>query len=156
MTEKIDSKYFKQDYKNPTYVFHGSKNMYDKLIPQQAYDVASNKENERNAVFASSVFKGAVPYCIKGRGNYDCSIGYTIEDLTMKISYGTIPEDEYGYIHVCDAKDFIKIGKGESCQYISYKEIKPIEIIKIYYKDFKDCFVYIEAEDNEKCIVNKK
>lgn len=38
MTEKINNKYLKQDYKKPIYVFHGSRRAYDKLVPQQSRD----------------------------------------------------------------------------------------------------------------------
>lgn len=34
-------------------------------------------------------------YNIKGKGKYDCSIGYNIDDLAMKITRGIIPEDAF-------------------------------------------------------------
>ncbi len=93
------------------------------------------------AVYGSSAFKGAVPYAIKGRGVYDCLIGTGPDDLTMKIYDGVIPEDDYGYVYVCDASSFTN--PKEDCQFFSYSDVVPLEIIKVYYRDFKDCFQYI-------------
>lgn len=148
MTEIIKEKYFKQNYQNSSYIFHGSKQLLEVLNRNLAHDENGNKMNIQNAIYGSSVFIGAIPYAIKGRGKYDCSIGYNIDDLTMKITRGIVPEDDFGYIYVCDARCFSQC--EDTCQYVSYESIKPLEIIKIYYKDFKDCFLYIDENKSEK------
>ena len=65
----------------------------------------------------------------------------------MKITYGIIPEDDFGYIYICESKNFHRC--GESCQFVSYDPVMPTEIIKIYYRDFKDCFEYINKEGDK-------
>lgn len=140
ITEKIDNKYLNQDYENPKYIFHGDRQLFDVLKINKAKDSSGDEMNEQEAVYGSSIFVGAVPYAIKGKGKYDCQIGYRPNNLKMKIFYGVIPEDDYGYIYVCDASGFVRC--TDTCQYVSYTEVKPIEIIKIYYRDFKKCFEY--------------
>lgn len=145
VTENIKKEYLDQDYRNPKYIFHGSKNLFEKLMINKAHDSKDNEKNMQMGVYASSIFKGAVPYAIKGKGKYDCQIGYYPNNLKMKIFEGVIPENDYGYIYVCEAKHFEQC--DNSCQYVSYRTIRPIEIIKIYYKDFKDCFEYVKKEN---------
>lgn len=145
INEKVDVKYLNQDYNNTKYIFHGSKELFDILKVNKAIDNKGNKINSQTGVFGSSIFEGAIPYAIKGKGKYSCEIGYRPDNLKMKIYHGVIPEDDFGYIYVCDSRDFVRC--SDTCQYVSYNEVKPIEIIKIYYKDFKDCFEYVREKD---------
>ncbi len=147
--EKIDTKYLNQDYENPKYIFHGDRQLFDTLKINKASDTSGNKMNEQEAVYGSSIFVGAIPYAIKGKGKYDCEIGYRPDNLKMKISYGIIPEDDYGYVYVCDANGFVRC--ADTCQFVSYAEVKPIEVIKIYYRDFKECFEYVEEQQVSNC-----
>ncbi len=140
--EELQKEYLNQDIEKPKYIFHGSKKKLQILEPNQAIDVAGNEINEQIGIYGSSIFEGAVPYAIKGRGKYDCEIGYRPNNLKMKIYYGVIPEDDYGYVYICDASDFSRC--EDTCQYVSYNEIKPIQVVKIYYRDFKECFEYID------------
>ncbi len=137
--EAIDSKYFKQDYKNPIYIFHGSRVVVPKLEPRQAVCKSGSHTNNQYAVYGSSSFIGAIPFAFKDILNH-CSIGTGPEDLTMRIYDGVIPEDAFGYIYVCDARSFEN--RRDDCQFVSYTDVVPIEVIKVYYRDFKDCFVY--------------
>lgn len=142
INETINIKYFNQDYENPKYIFHGANQLFDLLKVHQAKDDNGEEINQQEAVYGSSIFTGAIPYAIKGKGKYDCEIGYRPDDLKMKIFQGVIPEEDYGYVYICDACDFIRC--ADTCQFVSYVDVKPIEIIKIYYKDFKECFEYID------------
>lgn len=110
VTENINIEYLNQDYENPKYIFHGSREVYDVLKTNKAYDSDGDRMNEQNAVFGSSIFAGAVPYAIKGKGRYNCRIGYYPDDLIMEIYNGVIPEDDYGYVYVCDAGSFDRCG----------------------------------------------
>lgn len=148
MTENIKCEYLNQSYECPKYIFHGSKNLYNEIKPHRANDINKNEQNSQWAIYGSSVFRGAIPYAIKGKGVYDCSIGYEIDDLTMKITYGIIPEDDYGYVYVLDANNFLKC--NGTCQYVSYNQMYPIEVIKVYYEDYKDCFEYIKTLEQKK------
>lgn len=145
--EQIDTKYLNQDYENPKYIFHGDKQLVDVLITNKSTDNFGKAMNEQEAVYGSSIFTGAIPYAIKGKGKYDCEIGYRPDNLKMKIFYGVIPEDDYGYIYVCDAIDFVRC--EDTCQFVSYTEVKPIEIIKVYYRDFKECFEYVDEQQKD-------
>ena len=151
--EIIKNEYFEQDWENPKYIFHGSRELLLALDPQKAKDSNGNANNEQTAIYASSVFEGAIPYAIKGKGRYDCEIGYRPGDFIMKIYQGIIPEDDFGYIYVCDSSTFHRV--EDTCQYVSYERVIPLEIIKIYYKDFKNCFEYIEESKKFKTKIFK-
>jgi hypothetical protein len=140
VVETIDPKYFYQSYRHPIYIFHGSKEFVPVLKASQAVCDSGHEPNQQNGVYGSSLFKGAIPYAIKGKDKYNCSIGTGPDDMTMKIYDGVIPEDDYGYIYVCDARGFEN--RRDDCQFVSYTDVVPIEVIKVYYRDFKDCFVY--------------
>lgn len=142
--EQIDTQYFNQDYEHPKYIFHGDKKLVDILKINKATDSSGNKMNEQEAVYGSSIFAGAIPYAIKGKGKYDCEIGYRPDNLKMRIFNGVIPENDYGYIYVCAASGFVRC--ADTCQYVSYTDVLPIEIIKIYYRDFKECFEYVDVQ----------
>ena len=145
VTENVNIEYLKQDYENPKYIFHGAREVYDVLKKSKAHDSDGDRMNEQNAVFGSSIFAGAVPYAIKGKGRYNCRIGYYPDDLIMEIYNGVIPEDDFGYVYVCDASSFDRC--GDTCQYVSYTDVTPIEIIKIYYKDYMECFEYVDLDE---------
>lgn len=81
--------------------------------------------------------KGLFP--TRQKGKVICSIGNTEDNLVMKIYNGTIINDSYGYIYVFDSEKFKQC--NNTCQYISFTKAKPIDVIKVYYRDFKNCFV---------------
>ena len=118
INEQMDTKYFLQDDNNPKYIFHGSREVFETLVPKGAKCDTSNSQNEQTAIYGSSIFEGAVPYAIKGKGKYNCEIGYKADDLKMKIYGGVIPEDDYGYIYVCSADSFVRC--SDTCQFVSY------------------------------------
>ena len=140
VVETIDPKYFYQSYRNPTYIFHGSKELVPILKVSQAICDSGHEPNQQKGVYGSSLFKGAIPYAIKGKDKYDCSIGTGPDDITMKIYDGVIPEDDYGYVYVCLANGFEN--RRDDCQFVSYTDVVPVEVIKVYYKDFKEYFLY--------------
>ena len=144
VTENINPIYLNQDYNNPNYIFHGGRQLFDVLKVNKAFDTSGNEINQQTAVYGSSIFEGAIPYAFKGKGKYDCEIGYRPDNLKMKIFYGVIPEDDYGYVYVCDAKDFVQC--DDTCQLVASTNVTPIEVIKVRYKDFKQCFEYINNE----------
>ena len=139
--EEIDPKYYEQDYRNPVYIFHGSRVLVPVLKAHQAVCKGGHDINNKNAVYGSSMFIGAIPYAFKNILNH-CAIGSGPDDLTMKIYDGVIPEDDYGYVYVCDAKTFRN--PREDCQFFSEEDVVPIAVIKVYYRDYKECFVYVE------------
>ena len=149
VVEQIREEYYEQDWKNPKYIFHGTRKLLSLLTPQKAKDSDGNEKNEQTAVYGSSIFEGSVPYAIKEKGKYDCSIGCGPDDLKMKIYSGEIIlEDAFGYVYVCDASKFQRC-QG-TCQFVSYEHVVPLEVIRVFYKDFKDQFIYVDENDEER------
>lgn len=139
ISEIIRQEYLQQTNEKPKYIFHGSSQLIPTDIePKQGHDEFGDIMNEQNAIYGISIFKGAIPYAI-GKGKVSCSIGYREDNLTMKIYSGKIPEDSYGYIYVFDSKNFEQC--NDTCQYVSFHKVNPIDIIRVHYRDFKDCFV---------------
>lgn len=135
----IKPEYLWQTNKNPKYIFHGSSQLIlTDIEPKQGHDDVGYRINEQKAIYGTAIFKGAIPYAI-GKGKVSCSIGDREDNLAMKIYSGTIPDDSYGYIYVLDSEKFKQC--NNTCQYVSFANVKPIEVIKVQYRDFKDCFV---------------
>ena len=64
----------------------------------------------------------------------------------MSFEVDNLPEDLYAYVHVFEINDdIVKDNKKNTTQYRCYKEIKPIDIVKVNYKDFESYF------DRNKC-----
>ena len=59
----------------------------------------------------------------------------------MNFQVENLPEDLYGYIYVFDkTDDMIKDNHEYTTQYRCYHELRPIDVVKVYYKDFEDYF----------------
>lgn len=137
------NKYINQDIDNPKYLFHGSPKLLDKLVPIMSHDSDNTKENIACAVFLFPSFLKATPYAFKDtiKANsknlkYDFMIPNGNEYPLMKMKNVIIDENMYGYIYVFK-KDIDMIKDDNSYQYKCYKEIEPVDIVKVYYKDYK-------------------
>lgn len=142
--EKI-KKYLQQDIYNPKYLFHGSPYMLNVLKPRQSKD-DSNKENEDNAIFLTSSFINAASYAFRNKlkeinDDWSFSMNNKGKLPAMTFSVENLPEDLYGYIYVFEkTNDMIKDKQEHTTQYRCYHELKPIDVIKVYYKDFSNYF----------------
>lgn len=144
--------------KDNKYMFHGSSNKHDVLIPHLANDANGNKSNIDNAVFLSSDFLGSVPYAFKdkiiekSKGlNWSFSISTDKSKTKMVMQNVRIDENIEGFVHVfLKTDDMLNDPKG-STQWKSYKELKPVEVLKVKYKDFEKYFE-VKDERNEERI----
>lgn len=145
-------KYLNQDIDNPTYLFHGSPKLLSILKPNQSYDTAGNQQNVANAIFLFPSFLKSTPYAFKDtikanseglKWNFEITNSNTLPLMTMENV--NIDEDMVGYIYVF-LKDNDMIKDKNSYQYKCFKEKKPIDMIKITYKDFKKYYKVISKK----------
>ena len=137
--------YLEQDIWNPKYLFHGSPYEIDILEPRKSND-SENKENEDHAIFLTSWFINAAAYAVRNKLKeineyYDFSMNNNGELPAMNFQVENLPDDLYGYVYVFDKTvDMIKDNYEYTTQYRCYHELRPIDVVKVYYKDFADYF----------------
>ncbi len=137
--------YLEQDIWNPKYLFHGSPYEIDNLEPRKSND-SENKENEDHAIFLTSWFINATAYAFRNKLKeineyYDFSMNNNGELPAMNFQVENLPDDLYGYVYVFDKTvDMIKDNHEYTTQYRCYHELCPIDVVKVYYKDFVDYF----------------
>ena len=137
--------YLEQNKWNPRYLYHGSPYEIDILEPRKSIDV-QNKENEDNAIFLTSWFISAVAYAFRNKlkeinEHYAFSINNTGELPAMSFQAEYIPDDLYGYVYVFDkTDDMVKDRYEYTTQYRCYHELRPVDVVKVYYKDFASYF----------------
>ena len=154
ISEKIE-KYRNKDKNNPKYLFHGSPHKLDKLVPRQSHDSSNEEINIDNAVFMFPIPEKASAYSfkdtIKKRSeglNWDFYIPNDDNDeIIMYMKNVDIDEDITGYIYVIEmSPDYVK-DPNTSLQYKSHKEIIPIDVIEVKYKDFAK---YYQVDNKQK------
>ena len=139
------NEYLEQDIWDPKYLFHGSPYEIDTLEPRKSIDV-QNKENEDNAIFLTSWFINATAYAFRNKlkeinEHYDFQMNNNGELPAMNFQVENLPDDLYGYIYVFyKPDDMIKDNHKYTTQYRCYYELCPIDVVKVYYKDFADYF----------------
>lgn len=139
-------KYLNQNIDNPIYLFHGSPKMLSELHPSQSYDADGNKQNIANAIFLFPSFLKATPYSFKDtikyaseglKYNFEITNANTLPLMTMENV--NIDENIIGYVYVF-LRDDDMIKDNDSYQYKCYKSKKPIDIIEVIYRDFKNYY----------------
>ena len=134
------NEYLNQDIDNPTYLFHGSCKKLSKLTPQLSHDSNGDINNIACAVFLFPSFLKSTPYAFKDTIKLNSS-GWSfdrpngLEFPLMSMSGVNIDEDIIGYIYVF-LKDDDMIKDSDSYQYKCYKELVPIDVIEVCYKDY--------------------
>ena len=126
-----------------------------KLIPQQSQDSNGNENNIANAIFLFPSFLKSTSYAFKDTikvnsegldWNFEISNDNELPLMTMKNV--NIDDDIVGYIYVFkNSDDMIKDKK--SYQYKCYKELVPIDIVEVYYKDFSKYYEVVNNNINK-------
>lgn len=138
-------KYLDNSLANPTFLFHGSPKKLEVIEQRQAYDSNGIKENEDFAVFMTSSFIIASAYAFKDKikemsEGLDWNFKIGIDDDTGKIfvvmDNVNVDDELEGYIYVFDYDDSYT-HEGRSIQYKCHKNVVPIDVVSIKFKDFK-------------------
>ena len=150
LNNKIDI-YLNQDINNPKYLFHGSPKKLDIIIPNKGIDSNNNIDNIANAIFLFPSFLKATPYAFKDtiKSNSDeldwnFEITNNNEYPLMTMYNVNIDDNIIGYIYVFN-KDKTIIKDNDTYQYKCYHSLKPMDIIKVKYKDYKKYYKVINS-----------
>ena len=137
--------YIKQDILNPKYLFHGTAHVFDKLECRHSTDI-NNRNNEDNAVFLTSSFYIAAAYAFSRtlkeiNEDYSFSMNHDGSFPVMTFEVDNLPDDLCGYIYAFDKDEsMIKDSYKYTTQYRCHHDLTPQKIIKVFYKDFEECF----------------
>ncbi|MEI6296069.1 MAG: hypothetical protein WCO84_00280 [bacterium] len=135
--------------KEGKYVFHGGPTLLEKLEPRQqtsyCKETGKNENDGEPSVYVTpfadiAIFRAIVNPKNSPSKKYHSRFGVTIDEngTVIDINLKTTPEavdevrDKHGYVYVLDKSQFEKFSDHEMR---ARKEIKPIEIIKVFFKD---------------------
>ena len=137
--------YLNQDIDNPKYMFHGSPKRLNKLKPILSHDSDDNQNNIAEAIFLFPSFIKCTPYAFKDTikedsiklgMHYDFDIPNDHEFPLMTMKNVSINPDIVGYIYVFN-KDDDMIKDKQTYQYKCFKELIPIDVVEVHYKDYE-------------------
>ena len=141
-------KYLNNSLKKPTFLFHGSPKKLEVIEQRQAYDSNGTKENENFAVFMTSSFIIASAYAFKDKikemsegldWNFEIGRDANTGEIFVIMDNVNVDDDLEGYIYVFDYDDSYT-HEGRSIQYKCHKNIVPIDVVSIRFKDFKNYY----------------
>ena len=147
------SEYISNSINNPRYLFHGSPKKLKIVEQRQAYDSNGNLENEDYAVFLTSSFLIASAYAFKDTIkklsdglDWNFEIGYNLENDKINIRMDNVNVDDeiVGYIYVFHFNVDYEHTEN-SIQYKCHKNIKPIDVVKVKFSDFKKYYSINES-----------
>ena len=153
------NKYLDNSLTNPTFLFHGSPKKLEVIEQRQAYDSNGAKENEDFAVFMTSSFIIASAYAFKDRikemsegldWNFDIGRDADTGDIFVVMDNVNVDDELEGYIYVFDY-DGSYTHEGSSIQYKCHKNVVPIDVVNIKFKDFKK-YYSINIDINNKTL----
>lgn len=120
----------------PEYLYHGSQNKLDILIPQQA--AGERNIDSLKAIYAAGTMDEVIPFALPirwypdtpdGKRNFECSNGKVL------LKYGSLDPDGVGYVYKVRADSFEKI---DGWQWVSQEKCLPVEIMEIKVADYLD------------------
>ena len=150
-------KYMNNSLEKPKYLFHGSPKLLEVIEQRQSFDSNNNKENEDYAVFLTSSFFIASAYAFKDRIKelsegleWNFEIGYNFDDnkINIKMENVKVYDDLEGYIYVFTFNKNYKHDE-RTIQYKCYENIKPLDIVKIKFSDFKKYYLINKEKSDQ-------
>lgn len=139
MNNKIEI-YENNSIDNPKYLFHGSPKILEQIEQRQAHDSDHNPDNEDYAVFLTSSFIVATAYAFKDKikensTHWNFKIG--CDEIVM--DNVNTDDEQIGYVYVFKI-DELNIESKAGHQYKVKNTIKPIDIVKVKFKDYKEYY----------------
>lgn len=125
------------------YIFHGSHALFEVCKPHKAQCGTHMAENEQTAIYGSDDLNFSVLFAFEKlpSEHFSWSADFVDGKWVGKMFGGTyIDDNDYGYLYVFDKAHFTPTNAGGS-QFVCKKEIRPLKIIKVFYKDLKDHFI---------------
>ena len=141
-------KYLDNSLISPKFLFHGSPKKLEVIEQRQAYDSNGNKENEDFAVFMTSSFVIASAYAFKDKikemsegldWNFEIGRDANSDEIFVIMDNVNVDDELEGYIYVFDYDDSYT-HEGRSIQYKCHKNVVPIDVVSVKFKDFKNYY----------------
>lgn len=138
-------KEYNNDYKNPLFLFHGSPKLLKTIEPRKAHDSSGNKYNEDCAIYLTPSIIMASAYAFKDKikemskdKKWNFNIGYDSlrGEVVVEMENVNIDDDLIGYIYVFPFNSKYEHQRN-SLQYKCFEKIKPVDIIKVRFGDYK-------------------
>lgn len=120
----------------PEFLYHGSQYYFDILRPQKA--CGETQLESQFAIYAAKTIPEVIPFALPIRWYPDNPSGkraFQTEFGKIKLIYGSLNPNGIGYVYKVKSDIFESI---DDWQWISRKEIVPLEIIKIDVADYID------------------
>ena len=139
-------KYLSNSLTNPTFLFHGSPKKLEVVEQRQAHDSNGNGENEDFAVFMTSSFIIASAYAFKDKikemsegldWNFEIGVDSDTGEINVVMDNVNVDDELEGYIYAFNFDDSYT-HEGNSIQYKCHRNVVPIDIVNIKFKDFKN------------------
>jgi hypothetical protein len=140
----------------PEFLYHGSQYLFETLIPQQSND--QTEIGSQLAIYACEYINLVIPFLLPirwypdpltsndkdfwyprpcGKGHYSCNTdGGALDNKAVwktVVEYGSIDPNGFGYVYKISSEYFEKM---DSWQWVTKKEVRPIEVIKIMVADY--------------------
>jgi hypothetical protein len=127
----------------PKYLYHGSRHKVDILKPQQAYGSPDEKGAEYG-IYAYEDRNMVIPFSLTIQPFDNGSMAIYVDDDTshVTIAAGILDDDASGYIYKIPSEYFEKI---DDKQWLSKKEVAPIEISVVNTKDYMCKIIFTGA-----------
>lgn len=124
------------------YIFHGSPKLFDTCLPHQAHCDTKIESHLQFAVYGTSDLQFAICFSLAKGCGYAWEVFEKNGEYCAHIKSSVhLPKNKFGYLYCFEKSDFV-ISCNDSIQFYSKKELTPIKIYKIYYKDYKDIVLY--------------
>ncbi len=144
--------YYNQDLSEPQWLFHGSPQKLEIVNTKLSHDSDNNLVNIDNAVFLTSSKEIASAYAFKDsikENSKGLKWNFVIEQQEkypiMTMENVCVDDDIEGYIYIfVNDGSFVNEPIG-SLQFKSFKNLKPANVIKIKYIDYKDKYKIISS-----------
>lgn len=139
---------------NGKYIFHGSHTLFDVCKPHLAKCESKRPENEHFAIYGSNNLTFALLFAFEKLPKN--KLHWTAKHDASGNFYGVlkegtyIAEDDFGYLYCFDPSYFTPTD-NQGFQYICEKEIQPLKVFKVAYKDYN----YLFFDENSHIVNNE-
>jgi hypothetical protein len=146
-----DASRFYRVPEKPEFLYHGSSERFDVILPSQAYDWGY-KEGRRNAVYATSKRDIALAFALgivpdeNGQTDRVMDYKYTKDETVMLYVKGHPNFGGKGYVYKLSSKGFSYAG---GTQWVSPVPVHPLEITETNVDDYAHLWRYPTDEERQ-------
>lgn len=129
------------------HLWHGSTKRHDVLEPSQAVDLSGHPASNKKGVYATDLKELAIEFGLADKKLHKFA-DYTKKPVQLVLIEGNIRTGKKFYLHKVKSIGFKEMPK-ESHQWISFNNVKPIEILELCVNDYKHLVRKAKKKDKE-------